>query len=69
MADRQAQIPGGAYFNDVEEAVLRERQIPGYQYVNETQQAAGGGGVVKPFIMSALSGLGSSGHFNKDRLH
>ena len=28
-----------------------------------------GGGVVKPFIIGALSGLGSSGHFNKDRLH
>jgi len=42
MADRQAQIPGGAYFNDVAEAALSQRQIPGYQYVNETQQTAGG---------------------------
>ena len=41
MADWQAQIPGGAYFNDVEEATLRERQIPGFQYINETQQTAG----------------------------
>ena len=40
MADRQAQIPGGAYFNDVEEAALYQRQIPGFQYVNETQEAA-----------------------------
>ena len=69
MADRQAQIPGGAYLNDVEEAALYQRQVPGFQYVNETQQTAAGGGVVKPFIMGALSGLGSSGHFNKDRLH
>jgi hypothetical protein len=38
MADRQAQIPGGAYFNDVQEATLYQRQVPGYQYVNETQQ-------------------------------
>ena len=48
MADRQAQIPGGAYFNDVAEAALAQRQVPGYQYVNETQQTvaappAGGG--------------------------
>jgi hypothetical protein len=44
MADRQAQIPGGAYLNDVEEAALRQRQVPGWQYVNETQQAAAGPG-------------------------
>lgn len=43
MADRQAQIPGGAYLNDAEEAALYQRQVPGYQYVNETQQAAAGG--------------------------
>jgi len=41
MADRQAQIPGGAYFNDVSEAALYQRQIPGFQYVNETQQTVG----------------------------
>jgi len=41
MADRQAQIPGGAYFNDVAEAALYQRQIPGAQYVNETQETAG----------------------------
>ena len=38
MADKQAQIPGGAYLNDTEEAALYQRQIPGAQYVNETQQ-------------------------------
>ena len=41
MADRQAQIPGGAYLNDVEEAALYQRQVPGAQLVNETQEAAG----------------------------
>ena len=40
MSDRQAQIPGGAYLNDVEEATLLQRQIPGAQFVNETQEAA-----------------------------
>ena len=44
MADRQAQIPGGAYFNDVAEAALYQRQIPGAQYVNETQQTVDGAG-------------------------
>ena len=44
MANRQAQIPGGAYYNDVEEASLYQRQVPGFQYVNDTQQTAGGGG-------------------------
>jgi hypothetical protein len=42
MADRQAQIPGGSYFNDAEESALYQRQIPGEVYVNETQEAAGG---------------------------
>jgi hypothetical protein len=41
MADRQAQIPGGGYFNDAEEATLRQAQIPGGMYVNETQEIAG----------------------------
>jgi len=44
MADRHAQIPGGAYLNDVEEATLYQRQIPGYPYVNDTQQSAGSSG-------------------------
>lgn len=35
----EAQIPGGAYYNDVAEATLYQRQLPGYQYVNETQQS------------------------------
>lgn len=64
MADRQAQIPGGAYFNDVEEASLAQRQIPGAQFVNETQQAAGGGGVFQKitgnrFALAGPGGLAS----------
>jgi hypothetical protein len=39
MSNRQAQIPGGAYFNDAEEAVLYQRQVPGGMYVNETQES------------------------------
>lgn len=44
MADRQAQVPGGVYYNDVEEATLYQRQVPGAQYVNDTAESAGGGG-------------------------
>lgn len=43
MADKQAQIPGGAFFNDTAEATLYQRQIPGFQYVDETQLSSGGG--------------------------
>lgn len=32
MAYRQAQIPGGAYVNQV---TTRQQQIPGFQYINE----------------------------------
>lgn len=40
MADRQAQIPGGPYFNDAEEATLYQRQVPGGPFVNETSQSS-----------------------------
>jgi len=53
MADRQAQIPGDAYHNDVAEATLYQRQIPGAQFVNEIQQTAAGG--FKPYWASRPS--------------
>ena len=37
MAERQAQIPGGAYIN---EKATAQRRIPGVVYVNETATAA-----------------------------
>lgn len=40
MASIQAQIPGGAYYNDAQETVLYQRQIPGLSYVDETQRTA-----------------------------
>jgi len=44
MADRQAQVPGGSYFNDLAESALYQRQVPGAMMMNETQlQEAGGG--------------------------
>jgi hypothetical protein len=55
MADRQVQIPDGAFLNDAEEAALYQRMVPGHSYVNETQQAAGGGGTTtRRYTLSTL---------------